>query len=191
VRRFLRILLNAATLLSLVLCAISLVISPSATYLSHASSLREFWLRRGSFDLHLATVTSSSPWWIERRESWMAQPYLFASEDQQFESRHDFLLLSVERYVAPLINTPGKRSGFTFPVATRIHIRLWVIALIGLSVFAVRALRNRRPKGQGLCPACGYDLRATPDRCPECGATPTATKKTAAQQPGTAARQKT
>ena len=54
----------------------------------------------------------------------------------------------------------------------------WVFAA-GCAVVAValdvgRRLRRRRRgrRVQGLCPVCGYDLRSSPGRCPECGAEP-------------------
>jgi hypothetical protein len=39
----------------------------------------------------------------------------------------------------------------------------------------VRGRRRRRAEQWsrvGLCPACGYDLRASAGRCPECGRVP-------------------
>ena len=63
--------------------------------------------------------------------------------------------------------------------APKIHARsltvpYWflVVVLIAAAVRAGRsARRERAARRRGLCPSCGYDLRATPDRCPECGAT--------------------
>ncbi len=45
----------------------------------------------------------------------------------------------------------------------------WATLLPVAFPLILRRLRRRRPRGQGLCVKCGYDLRATPGRCPECG----------------------
>jgi hypothetical protein len=50
-------------------------------------------------------------------------------------------------------------------------IALVVIALL-LVVVRVRAANRRRISGRyanGLCMKCGYDIRATINKCPECG----------------------
>jgi hypothetical protein len=47
----------------------------------------------------------------------------------------------------------------------------WAVAAMAMAsaIFWQRARRIRRRIRDGRCVACGYDLRATPERCPECG----------------------
>ncbi len=53
-----------------------------------------------------------------------------------------------------------------------VSIPIWFLLLLFVPLPAratFRMVRARRRHCAGLCRACGYDLRATPDRCPECG----------------------
>jgi hypothetical protein len=54
-------------------------------------------------------------------------------------------------------------------------VRPWLpmaVLLVMPAIWLHRFRKARRARRLGLCPACGYDLRASPERCPECGALP-------------------
>jgi hypothetical protein len=74
------------------------------------------------------------------------------------------------------------RSGYT--VSSR---RIWFPAALPSALFVAlpsiwlrRAYLKRRRWTEQSCSTCGYDLRATPDRCPECGTVPEQASRPAA-----------
>ena len=63
--------------------------------------------------------------------------------------------------------TPSKYRSLVVPT--------WLPALLTAApgtLWAIRSARRRRMRrrrSRGQCVQCGYDLRASPERCPECG----------------------
>ena len=156
-RRLPRILLNAATALSFLLCTASAVL----------------WVNASGWD----------------RPEWTDGHGRFVSR------RHGMIGLVVVTSVPPTGDGAVSHRELEFPGFLYFHRSdgggqrradnrgWWVHLAHPTAVFALlpatRLLlhlrtcrRSARRGAAGDCRTCGYDLRATPDRCPECGAVP-------------------
>jgi hypothetical protein len=74
--------------------------------------------------------------------------------------------------------------------APTLFVPYWCLVLVSViwpAWYARRRLlerARRRRESSGMCWCCGYDLRMTPDRCPECGSIPR--RASASRQPAPA-----
>jgi hypothetical protein len=65
----------------------------------------------------------------------------------------------------------GGKSSPNFKAFSIPFLHLFILSLAPVCLF-LRYRRTLSIPGAQPCPVCNYDLRATPERCPECGATP-------------------
>jgi hypothetical protein len=123
---------------------------PLSHQLSLVSSLGDIGLNWGHPDIRFALLSHIPP-----------------------SSHHRFMVGGFE--MSWLDRSYASRWGYPVgtPMYWNFHIHDWAIVLLAtlLATGSVVGHLIGAPRlSQGLCPACGYDLRATPDRCPECGA---------------------
>jgi hypothetical protein len=106
---------------------------------------------------------------LSERSTWMVEQFHRpATLGSPFRSVLGFAWMSED------VTRPEGRFYRVRDVVWILQIPCW--ALAGLFALApslyVRARYLRRPVEFSTCQTCGYDLRATPDRCPECGVVP-------------------
>jgi hypothetical protein len=121
--------------------------TPQTTYLSsQQGKMYVTYLRWDGRPLYVI-----SPPWLEFR------PLVAGSE----KYRYSFLGFGYRPYEADPVKASFGWSGIRLPY--------WLPVGVAAAFVVIWIRRRFRRFGPGQCRKCGYDLRATPERCPECG----------------------
>ena len=143
---------------------------------------------------HLRIVFATTEWWVDNSRGTMLLQCMKTDPipgEVHWESSDPYNLegafQSIDYFYKPRrIALLGDRLiAFRWPTGHKeyaLWLPMWQPLVFSLSLPVwwlhreVRERRNRRNSATQICVGCGYDLRATPERCPECG-------KTAARSP--------
>ena len=162
-KRCRRIIFNGMTVVSLlsallVLIATTTVLWVGSYPLQRIGQLGDFeWVAyRGWFIVDHATLAQRVAWALRQRVPPMSSMNLTWRPERSVAWMHA---------KPPLTWTPAGQS-----IQIHFGLMLAIELVLPASWVSVRVWRHRLSdqKEFGLCKNCGYDLRATPDRCPEC-----------------------
>ena len=122
--------------------------------INHGWLVRELELSsaKGNFSYQWHEVKLGGEWWPAREHWWEWIIYLRVKKND------------------PIGPVPGATSG------AFVMLPYWVLVVLFSILPAIWAggrWRKRSRLRGGRCARCGYDLRASPERCPECGAVTT------------------
>ena len=177
-KRFRHVAMNILTVLSL---AVAVLVAASCAWSYWRADYISF-VRSGARDSYILATPKGRIICVARHTDWpqlgvyLSQPgfgYLGSESAFADELPHAFLGIGCER---------GPSNTSTNLSETRISIPHAYLLIVFAALPAIRVyrrLRRRRLALVGHCRVCGYDLRATPDRCPECGTVKAALEKSA------------
>ena len=184
-----RRLLNLATLLALLLCAA--VVATWVRSYRHWDVLGQYWFDPQSGIMHRHELSSVSGAFVlfqfDETDTDAADAAGWAEQHRGYGAvpRWVYARRPAGQYQSPR-DTPSQKLGFDWVIerdvpmtgtslvdsTVRIRVPHWLLAIALAALPAWRAVgqwRRRHRRRRGACARCGYDLRASGDRCPECG----------------------